>query len=281
MTHRYDEPLRPADRRNRGRVKISLPRLFKLILKCSIIIFAGIILINIIQSFNVVSNPLQGEIEANNNSYNKEESDVNTLDKNTLDINTIDISNSHWNLILANPWNKVPDDFAVARTLLKNGQSIDERAYPDLQQMMDDARAVGLSPSIISSFRTMDKQKALFTNKVNRCIASGYSYEDAVIEAARWVAYPGTSEHQTGLALDIVAESYPELEKEQENTPEQKWLMENSYKYGFILRYPKDKTDITGIAYEPWHYRYVGKEAAKEIYEKGICLEEYLESLIV
>lgn len=271
MKHRYDEPLRPADRKNRERITISLPRLFRLILKCSMFIFAGIILINLFQIFIVESSTSQSVIETNNNSSNKEESDINT----------IDLSKTQWNLILANPWNKVPDDFEVERTLLKYGQSIDKRAYTDLQQMMDDARAEGLSPRIISSFRTMEKQRTLFANKVSRCIASGYSYEDAVIEAARWVAYPGTSEHQTGLALDIVAESYPELEEEQENTPEQKWLMENSYKYGFILRYPKDKTEITGIGYEPWHYRYVGKEAAKEIYEKGICLEEYLESLSV
>ena len=90
------------------------------------------------------------------------------------------------------------------------------------------------------------------------------------------MARPGTSEHQLGLALDIVSTSYTNLDKKQERTKEQKWLMANSYKYGFILRYPSDKCDITGINYEPWHYRYVGKAAAKEIYEKGICLEEYL-----
>lgn len=90
---------------------------------------------------------------------------------------------------------------------------------------------------------------------------------------------PGTSEHHTGLALDIVSQNYQLLDEEQENTPEQQWLMHNSYKYGFILRYPNDKSKITGIHYEPWHYRYVGKEIAKEIYEQGICLEEYLENL--
>ena len=95
-------------------------------------------------------------------------------------------------------------------------------------------------------------------------------------EAARWVAQPGTSEHQTGLALDIVAAGYQILDEEQEDTAEQKWLMENSWKYGFILRYPSEKSDITGIGYEPWHYRYVGKAAAADIYRTGVCLEEYL-----
>ena len=92
----------------------------------------------------------------------------------------------------------------------------------------------------------------------------------------QYVALPGCSEHQTGLALDIVAAGYQILDEEQEDTAEQKWLMENSWKYGFILRYPSEKSDITGIGYEPWHSRYVGKAAAADIYRTGVCLEEYL-----
>lgn len=110
-------------------------------------------------------------------------------------------------------------------------------------------------------------------------IAQGYSRERAEIEAAKWVAVPGTSEHQTGLAVDLVALNCQILDESQETTSEQIWLMKNAYQYGFVLRYPSDKSDITGMEYESWHYRYVGKEAAKEIHEKGICLEEYLEGL--
>lgn len=189
------------------------------------------------------------------------------------------VGESDWNLLLVNPWNKLPQDFSVKLTMLKNGQAIDERAYPDLQAMMDAARAEGLSPVICSSYRTKEKQQTLFRNEVNKYLAQGYPQNEAEIKAGEWVAVPGTSEHQTGLAVDIVASSYQQLDKYQENTAEQKWLMENSYKYGFILRYPNNKSEITGISYEPWHYRYVGKEAAREIYERGICLEEYLESL--
>lgn len=104
----------------------------------------------------------------------------------------------------------------------------------------------------------------------------GYSAEEAKIEAAKSVAVPGTSEHQLGLAVDIVDVNNQNLDSSQEHTPVQKWLMENSWKYGFILRYPKGKSEITGIIYEPWHYRYVGKEAAADIVERGITLEEYL-----
>ncbi len=183
---------------------------------------------------------------------------------------------SEWNLILVNPWNKLPEDFTVELVQLKNGHSVDKRAYEDLQQMMDDARADGLDPYICSSYRTYNKQSTLFANEVNSYINQGYDYYDAISEGGKWVAVPGTSEHQTGLALDIVAMSYPYLNEQQEDTAEQKWLMENSYKYGWILRYPSDKSELTGIYYEPWHYRYVGKEAAKEMFEKDMCFEEYL-----
>lgn len=184
---------------------------------------------------------------------------------------------AQWNLILVNKWNLLPEGHDPTLAQLVNGQSIDERAYPDLQDMMDDCRSEGLQPLICSSYRTMEKQIRLFKNKVSEYLSQGYSQEKAEEAAGELVAIPGTSEHQLGLALDIVDVSNQLLDESQENTPVQKWLMQNSWKYGFILRYPNDKSEITGISYEPWHYRYVGKEAAKEIYESGICLEEYLE----
>ena len=143
--------------------------------------------------------------------------------------------------------------------------------------MMDDCRAAGLSPYICSSYRTWEKQNRLFEENVRSLMAQGYSEEEARTETAKNIAIPGTSEHQLGLAVDIVDKNYQILDETQEDTAVQKWLMENSWRYGFILRYPTDKSDITGIVYEPWHYRYVGKEAAEAIYNEGICLEEYLE----
>ena len=180
-----------------------------------------------------------------------------------------------WNLILVNPWNEVPEDYEVKLTRLKNGQAVDSRCYPMLQQMMDDCRAAGLNPVICSSYRTHDKQEELFRKKVNTLRKQGYSQEEAETEAARWVARPGTSEHETGLAVDIVDKSYQLLDEKQEQTPVQQWLMAHCAEYGFILRYPVEKSDLTGIGYEPWHYRYVGVEAAKAITEQGLCLEEY------
>lgn len=181
-----------------------------------------------------------------------------------------------WNLTLVNPWNEVPEGYEVRLTQLRNNQAIDTRCYPQLQQMMDDCRAAGLNPLICASYRTMEKQQELFEDKKQRVIAEGCPEDKADEEAAKTVALPGTSEHQLGLAVDIVDMGYQQLDTEQENTPVQRWLMENSWKYGFVLRYPTEKSEITGIIYEPWHYRYVGKAAAKEMYRKNLCLEEYL-----
>ena len=181
-----------------------------------------------------------------------------------------------WNLVLVNPWNPVPENYEPELTYLRNGQAVDSRCYPELQQMMDDCRAAGFDPLICASYRTMEKQEALFDDKEARLIREGCPENEVEAEAGKVVAYPGTSEHQLGLALDIVDVSYQQLDTEQENTPVQQWLMKNSWKYGFVLRYPTDKSDITGIIYEPWHYRYVGKEAAAEMYENKLCLEEYL-----
>ena len=108
-------------------------------------------------------------------------------------------------------------------------------------------------------------------------ITQGYTPLDAYDETKKSVAVPGTSEHATGLALDITSADYAQLDDAQANTAEAKWFAENCWKYGFILRYPPEKSDVTGIIYEPWHYRYVGKDAAKEITESGMTLEEYLE----
>lgn len=184
-----------------------------------------------------------------------------------------------WQILLVNRWNPLPDGYTFERTKLKYGHSVDSRAYPDLQEMMDDCRAAGLDPVICSSYRTQAKQQELYENKIQRLMEEGYSYENAVTEAGTVVAVPGTSEHQTGLALDIVDASYQILDQGQEDTLVQQWLIEHSWEYGFVLRYPNAKSEITGIIYEPWHYRYVGREAAREMTELDLCLEEYVDWL--
>ena len=136
-----------------------------------------------------------------------------------------------------------------------------------MKEMLADCREAGYSPQIISSFRTRETQQYLYDHTANK--------DDTAI--------PGHSEHECGLAADIIDSSSagwgdPLIDK-QEELPAQKWLMEHCQDYGFILRYPKDKEDITGIIYEPWHYRYVGKEHAEKIMSEGLCLEEYIEQM--
>ena len=184
-----------------------------------------------------------------------------------------------WKLMLVNPWNTVPEGYQPELKALSNGLQVDERIYDALTEMLADCRAAGLNPIVCSAYRTEETQTRLFETKISRVLASGVPEDQARTEAARWVAPPGTSEHQTGLAVDLVAASYQILDEAQEDTAEQKWLMENCWKYGFILRYPTEKSEITGIGYEPWHYRYVGQANAAAMHRTGECLEEYLQRM--
>lgn len=179
-------------------------------------------------------------------------------------------------LTLVNFENTIPKDWKVDLVQLNNGQSVDRRIYDDLIAMLQSAKSEGLNPLICSSYRTNEKQEQLYQNKVSEYLSQGYSKVEASDKAAFWVARPGTSEHQLGLAVDIVSTKNQRLDRSQENTVEQQWLIQNSWKYGFVLRYPTNKNSITGVGYEPWHYRYVGKKHAKKINELGVCLEEYV-----
>ncbi|MBO5210149.1 MAG: M15 family metallopeptidase [Lachnospiraceae bacterium] len=177
-----------------------------------------------------------------------------------------------WNLIIVNRWNELPEDYSVELTELSNGQKVDSRIYPYLQEMFDAARAEGIYPVVREGYRTAEEQQEILDDKIQTYINQGYSQSRAERTAKEWVALPGTSEHQLGIAVDINADK-----SKCSNEDVYAWLAENAYKYGFILRYPPGKQEITGTSYEPWHYRYVGVEAAQEIYEQGICLEEYFE----
>ena len=154
---------------------------------------------------------------------------------------------------------------------------VDARIVEDLAAMLTAAEAAGTHPIICSSFRTYDYQENLFENRIERAEREEHLKGTEAEEAAAfWVAPPGASEHQTGLAVDIVDADYLELDEGQEETATQQWLMIHCAEYGFILRYPTDKSAITGIGYEPWHYRYVGNEAASAVAQSGLCLEEWL-----
>ena len=182
-------------------------------------------------------------------------------------------------LPFVNPWHFLPEDYTVELTPINDTHKIASIAYQDYLDMMADCEAAGFVPAVCSSYRTQEYQDGLYQNRIKRYVDEGYSEEEATELAGKSVAIPGTSEHQLGLALDIVDNKNWKLDESQADMPTQKWLMENSWRYGWILRYPNEKSEITGIIYEPWHYRYVGKTIAKEIYDLDICLEEYLEML--
>lgn len=179
-----------------------------------------------------------------------------------------------WNLILVNGEHYIPRDYQVNLTELANGQKVDSRIYPELQAMFDEARRQGLGLYVASGYRTTEKQRELLEEKIAEYQAQGNTFKEAQALAERWVAVPGTSEHELGISVDINADTDVCTREALYS-----WLGENAHHYGFIHRYPADKTEITGVINEPWHYRYVGKEAAQEMYDLGVCLEEYIESL--
>lgn len=182
-------------------------------------------------------------------------------------------ASEEWNLIVVNRWNEIPEDFSVSLTELSNGQKVDSRIYSYLQEMFDAAKEEGLYLIVREGYRTAEEQEEIFNGKVQAYRNEGYSKARAKRLAKKWVALPGTSEHQLGIAVDINADK-----DRSANDEAYVWLAENAHRYGFILRYPQGKEDITGTSYEPWHFRYVGIENAQVIYEKQICLEEFREN---
>ena len=194
---------------------------------------------------------------------------------------TTDISGDY-RLILVNTTNLLPLNYSpsvspiTAKYVSPVGLKFDSRAVDSLNKLLADAHADGVNLIVISAYRTMSKQTSLYNNAVERQKAAHPEYSDdkAKAEAAKSVAIPGTSEHQLGLAAD-----FNSVESNFESTKEYKWLKANAAKYGFVNRYPSDKSNITGIIYEPWHWRFVGVEHANKMNELGLCLEEYVEYL--
>lgn len=180
--------------------------------------------------------------------------------------------------LLVNKSSYLPTDYSVALTTLKNGQQVASVMYEDLRNMLFDGEEeeLGLSFLVASGYRSSEKQQQLLDEEIVKNEGVGMNEEEAREDALLTVAPAHYSEHETGLAVDIVAVTNQRLDETQESTPENIWLQENCYKYGFILRYPKGNEEVTGFSYESWHFRYVGKDVAKEIYDRGITLEEYL-----
>ncbi len=195
------------------------------------------------------------------------------------DLDSLVFDRNDWRLILVNKAHSVPEGYEFPLGELAANVQCDERVIDDLVMMLRDARNAGMNIWIVSPYRSGEKQENLFNYDLTKYINSGMNYYDAYQLAAEAVTLPGTSEHQIGLAFDIVNNEYAHLGEGFGETPEGIWLAENCYKYGFILRYPEDKEYITTIEYEPWHFRYVGREAAAYMTLKGLTLEEFWETV--
>lgn len=202
------------------------------------------------------------------------------LEREEVTENTAELlasDDDRWCLALVNEKHPLDTSYVPANlTEISGGKQIDSRMADSLNKMLDDAKKAGLSMYVTSGYRSYEKQRDVFNTTMQDWINQGYTPLNAYDETKKSVAIPGTSEHATGLAVDIISTKYGELDEKQGDTEEQKWLMEHCSEYGFVLRFPQDKSDITGIIYEPWHYRYVGVDAAKEMTEKGLTLEEYV-----
>lgn len=177
-----------------------------------------------------------------------------------------------WNVVLVNYKNSIPEGFKISKAYI-NGYYVDARIAGELKTMIKAAKADGVNLRMTSAYRTIARQEYLYKNALNKYLKSGLSYEDALIQTELYHAYPGKSEHNLGLAIDFIYGS--SLNDSFAYSAAGIWLKEHAHEYGFILRYEEDTTDITHIAYEPWHYRFVGVDVAKHIHSAGVCFEEY------
>ena len=221
----------------------------------------------VVQSVDMVAQITPVSKAGKSNSTISKNKDYSSFDK------------SAWNLLLVNKQHPIPEDYSYTLGSISGNMKCDERIIKPLNDMINAANEEGIYLKVCSPYRDLNRQEYLFKKKMKQYLNTGKSFIDAYREASSVVTVPGASEHEIGLSLDIVSTSHQTLDEKFGETDAGQWLMNNAYKFGFILRYPKGKEDITGIIYEPWHYRYVGREAAEIIYEEKITLEEFIEKL--
>ena len=186
-----------------------------------------------------------------------------------------------WNLILVNPWEALPENYEAEFVEVDNTQQIDARIVDAWNNWKDAALEAGHNLFFASGYRTVERQGNNFNNQYNGYLSEGLSEEEALLKTKEYLTEPGHSEHHTGLALDIVDHEWinagGRLEPEYDTQDSQKWLVKTMADYGFILRYPEGKEEVTGIQYESWHFRYVGVEHAQFMKKHDLVLEEYID----
>ena len=239
-------------------------------------------IVKAVKSGNGSDNSSSGvtQTEAKKADVKKETDPAYDNTEQLVTIGGVQLDANYKNLLLVNGSNPLPDNYDYTAELTTIPEEyhnlqldqINKNIWPYLKAMIDDARSEGVKLYVCSPYRSYNTQKILFDRQVQKQIAAGVPESQAEDKAATIVARPGTSEHHTGLATDMNF-----TDDAFENTPMFAWLTEHCQDYGFIMRYPKDKIDVTGVIYESWHYRFVGINVAKDIKSKGVTLEEYLD----
>lgn len=275
MNKKVGKKIKRKVKKKQNLKKLVNVQMMQLLMILLLLIFIAII---IIVARKISVNLDIGKADANQSEMEQNNVDNSMNQNGTGDLsNTIEVSNNidiveDWQIRLVNRENPLPDDFTVELEDLDSYRKFDKRAIEPLKQMIYDMRNQGISNIWAqSTYRSIDYQKRLYEKSINKYLKQGKTQEEAEKLTDEYINRPGTSEHHLGLAVD-----FNNVEEGFENTKAYKWLLENASNYGFILRYPKEKEDITGIEYEPWHWRYVGSEHAKKIKEQNLCLEEYV-----
>lgn len=275
-----------AEKRRQERIKKSKRKSMIIYIETLIIIVLTVALTVVSVRYAGVKNN-SSDVESKNSGISSVVSGVPSDTAQSNDNSSADAMKAEldkWYMKLVNPDVSVTSDFINSVDLTEinerytsgsqSSKYLDSRIVDSFEKMCKDAARDGVTLISVSSYRTYSYQQNLYNNRVRRCINEGLSEADAKKKAATIVALPGTSEHHLGLAIDINS-----VEESFENTDAFRWLQKNAENYGFIMRYAKDKQNITKIIYEPWHYRYVGVEHAKAMNDLGMCLEEYVEYL--
>ena len=273
---------RNSKRRRRRASQIKLLLKFVCILCTGMVIGAAIPVVMAISRGDFYSTPVLSEetiaeevLAADQKTEdNKEELSKEDIDEKLEPLPEVDEEY----LVLVNKDNRIPEDYEIAlKALEKGGRYVDARIADKVQAFTDAAADAGMDVQVISGYRSEAKQQQLVDEDVDRYMNQGMDWQEAYEETMKYTMPAGYSEHQTGLAVDIVACGYQVLDDSQALREENKWLREHCAEYGFILRYPKGKEDITGIYYENWHFRYVGVDVAKYITENDLTFEEFME----
>lgn len=230
----------------------------------------------------------QEDSESTNSNQSKEETDSVTEEEKDhlalIESLPENVSTKDWNLILVNNWNPLPDDFEPDLVEVEPDKQIDRRIVNAYENWTAAAESAGHNLYLVSGYRSVERQQNNFDYRVDQYMQKGDSKEEAIKKTEEYIAIPKSSEHHTGLAVDLIDERW--IAEGNEFTPDYaapdlqlKWLIDTMGDYGFILRYPEDKKEVTDINYESWHFRYVGEENARFIIDHNLALEEYIELL--